>query len=73
MGKDEPITIEDFVWLGCNVIILGGVTIGRGSVVCAGSLVHKDIPPEVLVAGSPARVVKSLKNKEKMKKLRLRK
>lgn len=62
--ESKPIIVEDFVWIGCNAIILGGVTIGRGSVVCAGSLIHKDVPPEVLVAGVPARIVKSLKNKE---------
>lgn len=55
-----PIVIEDFVWLGGNVTVLGGVTIGRGSVVGAGSIVTKDIPPNCLAVGTPARVIRSL-------------
>lgn len=55
-----PIKIEDKVWLGMNVTVLKGVTIGEGSVVAAGSVVTKDIPPWTLVAGSPARVIKEL-------------
>jgi acetyltransferase-like isoleucine patch superfamily enzyme len=51
------ITIEDDVWLGFGVIVLDGVTIGRGAVVAAGSVVSRDIPPMVIAAGMPARVV----------------
>jgi acetyltransferase-like isoleucine patch superfamily enzyme len=53
--------IEDKVWIGMDALILKGVTIGEGSVVAARSVVTKDVPPYSLVAGNPARVVKSLK------------
>jgi acetyltransferase-like isoleucine patch superfamily enzyme len=53
-----PIVIEDDVWIGCNVTILKGVTIGRGSVVAAGAVVTKSCPPHSLLAGVPARIIK---------------
>ncbi|MEG0367898.1 MAG: sugar O-acetyltransferase [Coprobacillus sp.] len=53
-----PIIIEDNVWLGANVSILQGVTIGEGSVIAAGSVVNKDIPPHVIAGGMPCRVIK---------------
>jgi len=53
----RPVVIEDAVWIGANSIILPGVTIGRGSVIGSGSVVTGDIPPMVLAAGNPARVV----------------
>lgn len=56
----RPIIIENFVWIGCNVVVLGGVTVGEGSVVAAGSVVTDDVPPNVLVAGVPARQIKTL-------------
>lgn len=56
--NDQPVTIEDDVWLGAGVIILKGTTIGRGSVVAAGALVTKNVPRYAIVAGVPARVVK---------------
>lgn len=55
----EPIVIEDDCWLGFDAIILAGVTIGRGSIVAAGSVVTKDVPPYSIVAGAPARVIRS--------------
>lgn len=55
-----PITIEDNVWLGGGVIVCAGVTIGRDTVVGAGTVVIKDLPPRVLAVGNPARVVRSL-------------
>ena len=58
-GLDEKIIIEDDVWVGANTIILPGVRIGRGSVLGAGSVVTKDIPPMVVAAGNPARVVRT--------------
>jgi acetyltransferase-like isoleucine patch superfamily enzyme len=59
--KKEFITIEDDCWIAANSVILAGVTIGKGSVVAAGSIVTKDIPPYSVVAGVPARVIKSRK------------
>lgn len=53
-----PIVIEDRVWVGCRAIILGGVTIGEGSIVAAGSVVTRDVPPGTLVAGNPAKVIR---------------
>lgn len=56
-----PITIEDYVWIGMNATVLGGVTIGKGAVVATGALVAKDVPPFTVVAGAPARAVKRRK------------
>ena len=55
-----PITIGDNVWLGGGVIVCPGVSIGENSVVGAGAVVTRDIPPNVVGVGSPARVVKTL-------------
>ncbi len=55
----KPIVIEDKVWIGCNCTILKGVTIGSNSVIAANSLVNKDVPPNSLVAGNPAKVIKT--------------
>jgi acetyltransferase-like isoleucine patch superfamily enzyme len=56
----RPVVIEDDVWIGQRSIILPGVTIGRGSVVAAGSVVMTSVPPNVLVAGNPARQFRAL-------------
>lgn len=48
------VKIEDRAWLGCNVIVLPGVTIGEGAVCCGGCVVTKDVPPYTIVAGIPA-------------------
>lgn len=53
-----PVTIEDDVWIGTGVIILPGVTIGRGSVIGAGAVVAGNVPPMVVAAGVPARVIR---------------
>jgi maltose O-acetyltransferase len=55
-----PITIEDNVWIGSGAMVLPGVTLGADCVVAAGSVVTHDVPPRLVVAGNPARVVKSL-------------
>jgi maltose O-acetyltransferase len=57
---DLPITIGDDVWFGGSVIVLPGVTIGNNVVVGAGSVVTKDVPDNTMVAGNPARIIKSL-------------
>jgi acetyltransferase-like isoleucine patch superfamily enzyme len=56
----EPTIIEDGVWIGFGAIVLSGVTIGRRSVVAAGSVVTVNVPSGVVVAGNPAKVVKKL-------------
>jgi maltose O-acetyltransferase len=56
----EPIVIGDNVWLGGGVIVCPGVTIGADTVVGAGSVVVRDLPPGVVAVGSPARVVRAL-------------
>ncbi len=58
----KPIKICDDAWIGMNVIILKGVTVGEGAIVGAGSVVTKDVPAWTVVAGNPAKVVKYLKN-----------
>ena len=55
-----PVIIEDNVWIGINSIILKGVKIGENSVVGAGSVVSNNVPPNSIVAGNPAKVVKTL-------------
>jgi acetyltransferase-like isoleucine patch superfamily enzyme len=60
----SPIVIEDDCWLASSVTVLAGVTVGRGSIVAAGSVVTSDVPPYSVVAGSPARVIRSRLEKE---------
>ena len=59
----KPITIEDNCWIGSNVTILPGVTIGEGSVIGAGSVVTKSIPKNSLAYGNPCRVAKTIDQK----------
>lgn len=58
--KTSPIIIEDYAWLSYGVSVLKGVTIGRGSIVAAGSVVTNDVQPFTIVAGNPARLIKTL-------------
>lgn len=60
----KPVEIHRYVWIGGDVIIVPGVTIGEGAVVGAGSVVVKDVPPLAVVAGSPAKVMKYRNNEE---------
>jgi acetyltransferase-like isoleucine patch superfamily enzyme len=62
-----PVTIEDNVWIGGSVSIIGGVTIGKNAVVAAGSVVIRDVPPDTLVAGNPAKVVRKITAADKLK------
>jgi len=55
-----PVIIEDNVWVGMGAVILKGVTIGQNSIVAAGAIVTKSVPPNAVVAGNPAQVVKML-------------
>lgn len=55
-----PVTIGHDIWIGANAVILPGVTIGDHSVVAAGAVVTKDVPPHTLVAGVPAKIIKTL-------------
>ena len=54
------VVISDNVWIGGNAVILRGVTIGEGTVIGAGSVVSRDIPPRVIAAGNPCRVLRPL-------------
>ncbi|HEX8044505.1 sugar O-acetyltransferase [Rhizobium sp.] len=56
----KPIVIEKNVWIAAGAIIIGGVTIGENSVIAAGSVVTKDVPPNTFVGGNPARVIRSI-------------
>lgn len=60
-GQNKPIIIKKNVWIGANVLILKGVTIGENSLIGAGSVVTKDIPANAVAAGNPCRVIKFLK------------
>ena len=58
INPDVPVVIEDNVWLGSRALILKGVTVGKGSIVAAGAVVTKDVPPNSIVAGNPAKIIK---------------
>ena len=58
--KTAPVIIEDNVWLATRVIVIRGVTIGHGSIIGAGSVITKSIPPNTFAAGQPVRIIKSL-------------
>ena len=57
----QPITIKDNVWIGGNVCILGGVTIGNNAIIGAGSVVDHDVPDNAVVVGNPAKVIRIIK------------
>jgi len=60
LKASNKVIIEKNVWIGASATILPGVTIGENSIVAAGAVVHKDIPPNTLVAGVPAKIIKSI-------------
>lgn len=60
-GEPQPVIVEDNVWLGEGVKVLKGVTIGTNTVIGAGSVVAKSIPANVIAAGNPCKVIRSLK------------
>lgn len=57
-GEDKETVIQDDVWIGYNAIIMGGVTIGMGSVIAAGAVVTKDVPPCEIWGGNPAKKIR---------------
>lgn len=57
-GLDEPTVVGNDVWIGHGAIIMGGVKIGDGSIIAAGAVVTKDIPPLCIVGGNPAKILK---------------
>ncbi len=59
-GNLAPVILEENVWVGDSAIVCKGVTIGQNSIVGAGSVVTKDIPPNTIVAGNPAKIVKEI-------------
>ncbi len=63
-STEKPILIEDHVWIGAGAMIMGGVIIGRGSVVAAGAVVTKDVPPLTLVGGVPAKTIRQIQELE---------
>lgn len=58
--KCRPVTINNNAWIGANATILPGVTVGENAVIGAGSVVTKDVPANTVVAGNPARVIRTL-------------
>ena len=67
MEDDQDVIFEGDNWIGTSVIILKGVTVGKGSIVAAGSIVTKNVPPYSIVAGVPARVIKKRFSNEQIK------
>ncbi len=63
----KPVVIEDGVVVGANAVILEGVTVGEGAVVAAGAIVTEDVPPNTVVAGTPAKVLKEIDDQTKSK------
>lgn len=56
--NDRDVIIEEDVWTGANIVILKGVTVGRGAVIAAGAVINKSVPPYAIVGGIPAKVLK---------------
>lgn len=68
IGTSAPITIKDNVWIGANATVIGGVTIGEGSVIGAGSVVIRDIPAGVVAAGNPCKVIRRITDADRLEK-----
>lgn len=68
----KPVKIEKGAWVGANAIILPGVTIGENSVIGAGSVVTRSIPPRVVACGSPAKVIKELDVEENINSIKIK-
>ncbi|MDR0887039.1 MAG: 2,3,4,5-tetrahydropyridine-2,6-dicarboxylate N-acetyltransferase [Clostridiales Family XIII bacterium] len=63
----DPVVLEDDVLVGANAVVLEGVRVGKGSVVAAGAVVVEDVPPGVIVAGVPAKIIKETKDTDGQK------
>lgn len=63
-ATNAPVTIEDYVFIGPRVIILAGVTVGKGAIIGAGAVVTKDVPPYAMVGGVPAKIIGERRNKD---------
>jgi acetyltransferase-like isoleucine patch superfamily enzyme len=63
-GTSAPIILEKNVWLGVRVVVLKGVRIGENSVIGANSVVSRDIPPNCLAGGVPARIIRTFSGQE---------
>ena len=63
----QPVILEDDVLIGANAVVLEGIKVGKGAVVAAGAVVIEDVPPNTVVAGTPARVIKELDDKTRAK------
>ena len=64
VGNTKPVILEDNVWIGDSAIICKGVTIGKNSIIGAGAVVTKNVPPNSIFAGNPAKLVKTLEDKD---------
>lgn len=66
--NDQDVIFEGDNWIGSNAIILKGVTVGKGSIIGAGSIVTKDVPPYSIVGGNPAKIIKMRFTEEEISK-----
>ena len=66
IGRSKPVVVQDNVWIGDGAVVCKGVTIGQNSIIGAGSVVVKSIPPNTVAAGNPARAVKRLEPTRKI-------
>lgn len=63
----KPISIGNEVWIGAHAVVLPGVTIGNGAIVAAGAVVSRDVPSYAVVAGVPARVIRTIEHPEEIR------
>lgn len=71
ISTSKPIYLEEDVWIGANAVVCGGVTIGKGSVIGAGSVVTRDIPAGVVAAGAPCRPTRPVTDRDRISPDRL--